>query len=84
MILKNSIHEAEPILSMILIQSEGTCYEHFLYSLDAAILVHLSTASYPRSHTFGAVWSIWVGTIFIESMNWESMNREHTRATMIL
>ena len=38
MILKNSIHEAEPILSMILIQSEGTCYEHFLYSLDAAIL----------------------------------------------
>ena len=38
MILKNPIHEAELILSMILIQSEGTCYEHFLYSLDAAIL----------------------------------------------
>ena len=89
--------------SSMLIQSEGTCYEHFLYSLDAVILsavvhtilytpdvlltsprtdVHLSTASYPWSHTFGAVRPIWAGTIFIESTNWESTNREHTHTEL--
>ena len=65
-------------MSNILIQSEGTCYEHFLYSLVAAILVHLSTASYPRSHTFRGVRPIWAGTIFIELTNWELTNWEST------
>ena len=37
--IKNPIHESELILSMsILIHSEGTCYGHLLYSIDAAIL----------------------------------------------
>ena len=49
---------------------------HTKHTVDVSSYTCQQT-SYPRSHTFGAVRSLWARTFF-EFTNWKSINREHT------